>query len=101
MTQINQKELVDIIDNRGGILLDVRRPDEWARGIIPNAKKINFLNPSEFNSEINKLDKSKSYVIYCKSGQRSAKACQLMDAIGFGETYNLQGGIMRWRGSIV
>ena len=44
------------------------------------------------------LDKSKNYYIYCRSGGRSGQACQVMDSIGFGITYNLMGGMMEWKG---
>jgi len=51
-----------------------------------------------FLDEIEKLDKSKNYYVYCRSGARSAQACNLMEQIGFDTTYNLLGGFMEWDG---
>ena len=48
--------------------------------------------------EVNEFDKSKNYYVYCRSGKRSAQACQILDQAGVANTYNLQGGIMEWKG---
>ncbi|MEM9649010.1 MAG: rhodanese-like domain-containing protein, partial [Bacteroidota bacterium] len=50
--------------------------------------------------EIGKLDKSKNYYVYCRSGNRSAQACALMNSIGIETTYNLEGGFMNWEGEV-
>jgi len=78
------------------ILLDVRTPQEWDGGIIDGAQLMDFFDP-EFPKLVETLDKSKNYYVYCRSGNRSGKACQLMASLGFkGELYNLEGGIMGW-----
>jgi len=82
------------------VVLDVRTPNEWAEGIIPGALKIDYNSPG-FDSEVEKLDKSKTYYIYCRSGGRSGQACVKMDKMGFAQTYNLLGGTMDWDGEIV
>ena len=51
--------------------------------------------------EIGKLDKDKSYYIYCRTGVRSANSCHLMEELGFVNTYNLIGGIVDWNGEII
>ena len=56
------------------VILDVRTEDECNEGIIPNAINIDIHKGQDFISEIEKLDKSKNYYIYCRSGARSAKA---------------------------
>ncbi|MFC2148231.1 rhodanese-like domain-containing protein, partial [Bacteroidota bacterium] len=48
-----------------------------------------------------KLDKSKNYYVYCRSGQRSRQACAIMNSIGIPNAYNLMGGILEWKGDIV
>lgn len=101
MKNINQAEFMDLVQKEDSIILDVRRPDECSRGIVPNAKILNFMDQSRFVSEITKLDKEKHYLVYCKSGNRSGRACMMMDAMGFGNTYNLKGGMMGWSGPIV
>ena len=76
-------------------LVDVRTPDEWKEGVIGEPLKINFLDDS-FKVEIEKLDKNKPIVIYCKSGGRSAQAASLLSELGFKEIYELKGGILSW-----
>ncbi|WP_299051245.1 rhodanese-like domain-containing protein [uncultured Polaribacter sp.] len=78
------------------VVLDVRTPEECATGIVENAIMIDFLQPDYFMQEVNKLDKSKNYYVYCRSGNRSGKACQLMENLGFNESFNLLGGMNEW-----
>lgn len=73
------------------VLLDVRTPMELRSGALPKALNIDFMS-SSFAREIAALDKSKTYFIYCRSGNRSAQACQLMFKKGF-DVRNLMGGI--------
>jgi rhodanese-related sulfurtransferase len=47
-----------------------------------------------------KLEKSKNYYVYCRSGARSAKACEVMNELGIENTFNLTGGIL-WNGDLV
>ncbi|GAB5524413.1 MAG: hypothetical protein Roseis2KO_22850 [Roseivirga sp.] len=77
------------------IVLDVRAPEELAEGFIPNYRQINFFNTS-FREELERLDRSKTYLVYCRSGNRSGKACQMMSKMGFENLYNLRGGIQAW-----
>ncbi len=80
------------------VILDVRTEQEVEEGYIPNAKNIDIYKGQGFVDEVEKLDKSKNYYIYCRSGQRSAQACTLLDQMGFNNTYNLLGGFMEWEG---
>ena len=77
------------------VLLDVRTPKEFAEGHMPGAKHIDFRGKN-FLEEVAKLDKSKSYLVYCGAGTRSAKACTQMDGLKFKETVNLLGGYAAW-----
>ena len=81
-------------------LLDVRTPDEYAVDHLENSKNINW-NGDNFVSETEKLDKSKPVFVYCKSGGRSAQAANKLSEMGFKEIYNLDGGIMKWKGKKV
>ena len=76
-------------------LLDVRRPEEWAEGIIEDALTINWFDEN-FGNQITILDKEKPVLVYCASGGRSGKAMSLMKEQGFKEVYNLEGGIGAW-----
>jgi rhodanese-related sulfurtransferase len=84
-----------IMSKTNAIILDVRKPNEVAQGIIKNAKKIDFYDKN-FKAELDKLDKSKPVLIYCRSGRRSGIAMSTMRELGFSEVYNLQGGIIEW-----
>ena len=83
------------------LILDVRTPEEYEASRIPNSVNIDFYNPEIFMQEIGKLDKDKSYYIYCRTGVRSANSCQLMKELGFINIYNLIGGIVEWNGETV
>lgn len=81
-------------------ILDVRTQNEVDAGIIPNSHHIDIYEGQGFIDKVNELDKSKNYYIYCRSGNRSGQAAQLMDQLGFETTYNLIGGFMEWDGDV-
>ncbi len=84
-----------IAQNKDLVILDVRTPQETDLGTIPNALIIDFYN-SNFDTEIAKLDKSKSYLVYCRSGGRSVDASNKMIATGFSDVTNMKGGYSAW-----
>ena len=77
------------------IILDVRTPDEYNTGHIENAREIDYRNP-DFKSQISKLDPSQTYLVYCRSGKRSASAIDSLQSIGIKNVYDLKGGIIEW-----
>ena len=83
------------------IFIDVRTPEEFERGIIPNAINIDIYKGQGFVYLLEELDKSKNYYVYCHAGSRSAKACEIMQQLDFKECFNLVGGISEWNGPIV
>ena len=80
------------------VLVDVRTPDEFSKGHLVNAKNIDW-NGTSFDKEISSIDKSKPVFVYCLSGGRSGQAASKMRADGFTLVYELDGGIMKWRGA--
>lgn len=80
----------------GIVILDVRTPQETAAGKIKGAKEIDFL-AGNFEEKINGLDKDKTYLVYCRSGNRSGSAGKIMSKNGFKQVYNLKGGYMGWQ----
>lgn len=80
------------------VILDVRTQEEYEEGRIPGAISIDFYLGQGFLDGLEKLDKSKNYYVYCRSGVRSQQACAVMQSIGFAKTYNLPGGILDWEG---
>lgn len=90
-----------LTEDNDAVILDVRTPEEWELGIIPNALKSNLYEGENFIKEIEALDRAKSYYIYCRSGRRSEQACAVMQQMGFSKTYNLLGGILEYDGNLV
>ncbi|MBS4043042.1 MAG: redoxin domain-containing protein [Chitinophagaceae bacterium] len=78
------------------IVLDVRTPEEYAAGHLPNAININVLDKS-FKQEIQSIDKSKTIFVYCKVGGRSADAAKKLASNKFTNIVDLKGGIMAWQ----
>lgn len=102
MKYINQQEWKELLsEDNNAVILDVRTPEEQTEGIIKNAICLDIYKPEEFISGLEKLDKTKNYYVYCKAGSRSANACQVMDQMGFVQTYNLLGGVSLWTGELV
>jgi rhodanese-related sulfurtransferase len=97
---LNQAELQDALLNKNVVLLDVRTPQEVASGYIKGTTHFIDVNSSSFSTEIQKLDKSKTYIVYCRSGARSSNASHYMVTNGFANVYNLTGGIMSYNGEI-
>ena len=77
------------------VVLDVRTPEEYKEGHIPGAVLIDFTS-DDFAKEVAKLDKDKTYLVYCASGGRSARSCKKMAQLNFKSLYNLPGGIGAW-----
>jgi rhodanese-related sulfurtransferase len=87
--------------DENAVILDVRTEDEFNEGFIANAINIDIHRGQDFVNEIENLDKSKKYYVYCRSGMRSAKACEIMNQLGFENAYNLIGGITEWEGEVI
>lgn len=81
-------------------IIDVRTDDEVAEGMIGDALHLDIHKPQEFMDGINKLDKEGNYYVYCRAGSRSSQACQIMEQMGFKNTYNLQTGFSQWDGEV-
>ncbi len=92
---------IKLLETENAIVLDVRTEDECAEGVIPNAIIIDIYKGQDFIEELDILDKTKNYYVYCKSGGRSAQACAVMNQLGFENTYNLIGGFTNWTGDVV
>jgi rhodanese-related sulfurtransferase len=94
-------ELTQLKNEKKAVVIDVRTPAEWQQGVIAGADLFIDYNGANFKQQIAKLDKSKTYIIYCRSGGRSAGASQVMSDAGFKNVINMQGGISSWGGKIV
>ena len=77
-------------------VLDVRTQKEFDEMNLNPDRLINFNDSDVLEEELGKLDKSKTYLVHCRSGKRSLETCYIMEEMGFKEVYNLDGGIMAW-----
>ena len=82
-------------------ILDVRTPEEYECGFIENSINLNIYDSHIFMEGIKEFEKSDYIHIYCRSGRRSFQACELMKQIGFENVFNLEDGILDWKGNIV
>ena len=97
MADLVQTEWQSQLQNdTNAVILDVRTLAEVEHGKIPGAIHIDIYKGQEFVNEIMKLDKTKNYFVYCKSGGRSGRCSKLMLEKGFQTIYDLEGGITKW-----
>ena len=98
--QISMDEAVTMMAQETNyIILDVRRPDEFSTGHIPNA--INVANESIDTNEIAELpDKNQLIMVYCRSGRRSKEAAEKLVNLGYTNIVEF-GGILDWTGETI
>lgn len=77
------------------VVLDVRTAEEFDDGHMPGAINLD-IRGGKFAETLAGLDKSKTYLVHCAVGGRSAKACGQMDGMKFDKVLNLSGGITAW-----
>jgi len=80
----------------GFVLLDVRTPKEFNEERIDGAVMVDYLSPS-FRDEMAKLDRRKTYLVYCRTGHRTNGALKVMRELGFPNVYGFAGGITKWK----
>jgi rhodanese-related sulfurtransferase len=96
LSALEAKTLID--QNRGNsdfVILDLRTPKEFASGHIAGAVMLDYYSP-EFQQGLQQLDRSKRYLIYCRTGNRSSRTLRLIDQMGFKSVYHLKDGIVDW-----
>ena len=84
-----------IAADSGIVILDVRTPEEFESGHVAEAVNIDFF-AEDFKDHLQKLDKEKTYLVYCLSGKRSKQAQILMDSLAIKKVYDLKGGFRQW-----
>lgn len=76
-------------------VIDVRTKEEFSSGNVKGSKNINLFDPY-FSDKVAELDTTKTYFLICRSGNRSATACNTMARSGHQHLYNIAGGMMSW-----
>ena len=99
ITLVSVTEANALIKGQGDlIILDVRTPEEFSSGHMEKAQNIDF-KAADFAEKLKKLDKSKSYIVHCASGNRSGKATAQTSKLGFENITDIDGGIKAWKGA--
>ena len=94
------KDAFELIQKNKGnsnfVILDIRTPEEFRDGHIADAINVDFRS-EKFGAEIDKFDKNKTYFVYCRTGNRSHDALNLMGPLGFRSIVRLAGDINGWK----
>lgn len=93
---VSPEEMTELLEMEEVQLVDVRTPEEYKTGFIAHSQNIDF-HSATFEEDIERLDKSKPVILYCKSGGRSSKCSKKLKEAGFKLVYELEGGITQWR----
>jgi rhodanese-related sulfurtransferase len=92
VTDIGAQQLIEVAESGEVVVLDVRTPQEYAEGHVPGALNIDIASPT-FAEQIAALPTDETYVVYCRSGNRSAQAAEQMVQAGFTDVYNVDAGL--------
>jgi rhodanese-related sulfurtransferase len=95
VTNLSVNEFATKITDPAVTLIDVRTAGEFASGHIKGAMNIDW-ESGTFERDVLALDKTKTYAVYCRSGNRSGQATAQMAKDGFTSIFNLKGGIIDW-----
>jgi rhodanese-related sulfurtransferase len=95
VTDVTTSQAASLIQEGGVKILDVRTPEEYAAGHVPDAVNIDVSSPS-FDESVGALPKDATYVVYCRSGNRSTTASARMADLGFTTINNVKGSINDW-----
>jgi len=97
---LSPAEARDVLGKRSGdprfVLLDVRTPKEFQAERIEGAVMVDYLSPG-FRDEMAKFDREKTYLVYCRTGNRTKGALKVMWELGFRNLLHLADGITSWK----
>jgi rhodanese-related sulfurtransferase len=96
--QIDTQQFNKMRSEKDTVVLDVRTPQEFNQGHVPGAVNLDINDP-QFPQKVEKLDKSKTYLVHCARGVRSARAARLMSPMGFTSLFDYHGGFEAWKQS--
>lgn len=94
--KITLEEFEKMRKDKGAVVLDVRTPREFGAGHVPGAVNIPWQSP-DFAKQVEKLDKSKTYLVHCYSGSRSASATKEMSKLNFDHLFDFSGGMRAYQ----
>ncbi len=100
VTNVTVGKAQTLMKDRAGkpdfVILDVRTPEEFAEGHIDGAVNLD-IQSRDFEKGLRTLDRNKSYLVYCRTGNRSRQATIAMEALGFRSILHMNEGIVKWK----
>lgn len=87
-------QATQLINSRNAIIVDVRTPEEFAKGSLPGARNV---PADKFDEKLRDIKKDKPLIVVCATGSRAGRIAAQLRAGGFGEVYVLAGGLAAWR----
>lgn len=100
VTDVTVGDARTLIQERAGrpdfVILDVRTPGEFADGHVAGAVNMDVQAP-DFEARLRPLDRAKTYLVYCRTGNRSRGAIQAMERLGFRTVFHMTEGIVGWQ----
>jgi rhodanese-related sulfurtransferase len=78
------------------VILDVRTPGEFAEGHIDGAVNLD-VQSSDFQKRVRALNRTRTYLVYCRTGNRSRRATIAMEDLGFRSIFHMTEGIVKWK----
>jgi len=95
--QVDIDQFDKLRQEKNHVVLDVRTAQEFNQGHVPGAVNIDISDP-QFKKKVEALDKSKTYLVHCAKGVRSARAAKIMAPLGF-DLLDYHGGFDEWKKS--
>lgn len=95
LRQVSATAAQDLLTSDEVTVLDVRTPEEYAAGHLEDARLVDISAP-DFEQQIAALPRDDRYVVYCRTGNRSAQALAVMERLGFTDVADVDGGIVAW-----
>jgi rhodanese-related sulfurtransferase len=100
VTNVTVGKAQKLLKERAGktdfVILDVRTPGEFAEGHIKGAVNLDVQSPA-FEKGLRALDRKKSYLVYCRTGNRSRRAVLTMETLGFRSIFHMNEGVVMWK----
>lgn len=96
LKEVSPLEATQLLNHQDAVLVDVREPQEYQDGFLPNSIRIPLGSLSEKATQLDK-HKERPIIIVCRSGNRSAQAVRMLKQMGYETVYNLGGGLHAWR----
>lgn len=92
---VNAAEFEQLRTKEDYVTLDVRTPEEFQQFHLEGAQNMDYLGP-DFLQQLDDLTSDKTYLVYCRSGRRSVRACIMMKNAGIPNIIHLDGGLNAW-----